>query len=472
MDLKLYNTLSRNVEKFIPIEEKKVKMYTCGPTVYNYAHIGNLRTYIFEDVLKRTLKYNGYEVDHVMNITDVGHLQSDGDTGEDKMEMGAKRENKSVLDIARFYEGEFLKDLKSLNIQVANHIPRATDHVKEMIELIEKLEKRGYTYIANNNVYFSIDKFEDYNKLANLSLEEMNAGNRVEVDIYKKNPLDFVLWFTNSKFENHILQWDSPWGVGFPGWHVECSAMAIKYLGEYMDIHCGGIDHIPVHHTNEIAQSEGALGHKWVNYWLHGEFLILDKGKMSKSSGSFITLNSLIENNVDPLVYRYYVLQSKYRKPLVFSYDRLKDASNSFEILKNKIKLINDNVDNEILINENIIKEYKNRFLKYINDDLNIANGFTLLHEVIRSENLNNKEKKIIIDDFDKVFGLKLNELSDDKEKLDKDFVNKINLLIKEREAARKNKDYKKSDEIRDYLLQNNIEIMDNKDNTTWKVRI
>ncbi|UEL47415.1 Cysteine--tRNA ligase [Terrisporobacter petrolearius] len=472
MDLKLYNTLSRNVEKFIPIEEKRVKMYTCGPTVYNYAHIGNLRTYIFEDVLKRTLKYNGYEVDHVMNITDVGHLQSDGDTGEDKMEMGAKRENKNVLDIARFYEGEFLKDLKSLNIQVANHIPRATDHVKEMIELIEKLEKRGYTYIANNNVYFSIDKFEDYNKLANLSLEEMNAGNRVEVDIYKKNPLDFVLWFTNSKFENHILQWDSPWGVGFPGWHVECSAMAIKYLGEYMDIHCGGIDHIPVHHTNEIAQSEGALGHKWVNYWLHGEFLILDKGKMSKSSGSFITLNSLIENNIDPLVYRYYVLQSKYRKPLVFSYDRLKDASNSFEILKNKIKLINDNVDNEILINENIIKEYKNRFLKYINDDLNIANGFTLLHEVIRSENLNNKEKKIIIDDFDKVFGLNLNELSDDKEKLDKDFVNKINLLIKEREAARKNKDYKKSDEIRDYLLQNNIEIMDNKDNTTWKVRI
>ncbi|MCC3863040.1 cysteine--tRNA ligase [Terrisporobacter petrolearius] len=472
MDLKLYNTLSRNVEKFIPIEEKRVKMYTCGPTVYNYAHIGNLRTYIFEDVLKRTLKYNGYEVNHVMNITDVGHLQSDGDTGEDKMEMGAKRENKSVLDIARFYEGEFLKDLKALNIQVANHIPRATDHVKEMIDLIEKLEKRGYTYIANNNVYFSIDKFEDYNKLANLSLEEMNAGNRVEVDIYKKNPLDFVLWFTNSKFENHILQWDSPWGVGFPGWHVECSAMAIKYLGEYMDIHCGGIDHIPVHHTNEIAQSEGALGHKWVNYWLHGEFLILDKGKMSKSSGSFITLKNLIENNVDPLVYRYYVLQSKYRKPLVFSYDRLEDASNSFEILKNKIKLINDNVDNEILINENIIKEYKNRFLKYVNDDLNIANGFTLLHEVIKSENLNNKEKKIIIDDFDKVFGLKLNELSDDKEKLDKDFVNKINLLIKEREAARKNKDYKKSDEIRDYLLQNNIEIMDNKDNTTWKVRI
>ncbi|MCC3868342.1 cysteine--tRNA ligase [Terrisporobacter mayombei] len=472
MDLKLYNTLSRNVEKFIPIEEKKVKMYTCGPTVYNYAHIGNLRTYIFEDVLKRTLKYNGYEVNHAMNITDVGHLQSDGDTGEDKMEMGAKRENKSVLDIARFYEGEFLKDLQFLNIQVANHIPRATDHVKEMIELIEKLEKRGYTYIANNNVYFSIDKFEDYNKLANLSLEEMNAGNRVEVDIYKKNPLDFVLWFTNSKYENHILQWDSPWGVGFPGWHVECSAMAIKYLGEYMDIHCGGIDHIPVHHTNEIAQSEGTLGHKWVNYWLHGEFLILDKGKMSKSSGSFITLNNLIENNVDPLVYRYYVLQSKYRKPLVFSYDRLKDASNSFEILKNKVRLINENINDEMLTNANIIEEYKNRFLKYINDDLNIANGFTLLHEVIKSEKLNNKDKKMIIDDFDKVFGLKLNEISDDKEKLNKDFVNKINLLIAEREAARKNKDYKKSDEIRDYLFENNIEIMDNKDETTWKLRI
>ncbi|MEA4825522.1 MAG: cysteine--tRNA ligase, partial [Clostridium sp.] len=296
MTVKIYNTLNKREEEFRELEPGKVKMYTCGPTVYNFAHIGNLRTYIFEDVLKKVLEYEGYEVTHMMNITDVGHLQSDEDTGEDKMQVGAKRENKNVLEVARFYENRFMSDLERLNIKIPSIIARATEHVEDMINLIKILEKKGYTYIANGNVYFSIDKFDDYYKLANLNMKELQAGSRIKVDEFKNNPFDFVLWFVNSKYDNHILQWESPWGVGFPGWHIECSAMAIKYLGENIDIHCGGVDHIPVHHTNEIAQSECALGHKWVNYWIHGEFLTVDNGKMSKSSGEFLTLEKLIED--------------------------------------------------------------------------------------------------------------------------------------------------------------------------------
>ncbi len=265
MALKIYNTMSKTEQEFKEIESGKVKMYTCGPTVYNFAHIGNLRTYLFEDVLKKVLEYEGYEVTHMMNITDVGHLQSDEDTGEDKMALGAKRENKDVFEMARFYEDSFMKDLERLNIKAPTIKARATEHIQDMIDLIKILEEKGYTYIANGNVYFSIDKFKDYYKLANLNLNELQAGSRIEVDSFKKNPFDFVLWFVNSKYDNHILQWDSPWGTGFPGWHIECSAMAIKELGENIDIHCGGVDHIPVHHTNEIAQSECALGHKWVN---------------------------------------------------------------------------------------------------------------------------------------------------------------------------------------------------------------
>lgn len=472
MPLKIYNTLKKGEEEFTPIEEGKVKMYTCGPTVYNYAHIGNLRTYIFEDVLKRTLKYNGYEVNHVMNITDVGHLQSDADTGEDKMELGAKRENKSIIDIARYYEDEFLKDLKKLNIIIANKIPRATEHVKEMIDLIKKLEERGYTYIANGNVYFSIDKFPEYNKLANLSMEDLIAGSRVDVDSFKRNPLDFVLWFVNSKYENHILQWESPWGVGFPGWHVECSAMAIKYLGEYMDIHCGGIDHIPVHHTNEIAQSEGALGHKWVNYWMHGEFLVLDRGKMSKSSGSFITLNTLIENNIDPLVYRYYVLQSKYRKPLLFSYERLEESKKSLSSLKQKINTVISEVEGLEIYKEDKINKYKEEFKSFINDDLNMANGFTVLHEVLKDYELNNLEKKALIEDFDEIFGLNLAEEIKNEVGLNEKEILRIEELIKEREEARKMKNFARSDEIRDLLLNEKIELLDTREGTKWKIKL
>lgn len=468
MKLNLYNTLTKQVEEFIPIEPMKVKMYTCGPTVYNFAHIGNLRTYIFEDTLKRVLQYNNYEVKHVMNITDVGHLQSDADDGEDKMELGAKRESKSVLEIARFYEDAFIKDLEKLNIILPNKIPRASEHIKSIINLIKTLEEKGYTYIANNNVYFSIDKFDDYAKLANLSIHELQAGNRVEVDEFKKNPLDFVLWLGNSKYENHILKWDSPWGVGFPGWHIECSAMAIEYLGEYLDIHCGGIDHVPVHHTNEIAQSEGALGHKWVNYWMHGEFLVVDNGKMSKSSGDFLTLNKLIENKFDPLVYRYYVLQSKYRKPLAFSYERLEEASKSFLSLKNKIQTILDNIDENSKINESMLKDYINKFKNQINDDLNISNGFTVLFDVIKDNNLNSLEKKALIDNFDLVFGLNL--VSSNNLNLSQEKINWIENLLKERTEYRKNKNWKKSDEIRDILLKENIEILDTKEGTKWNI--
>lgn len=466
MNLKFYNTLSNTEEEFISIDENKVKLYTCGPTVYNFAHIGNLRTYIFEDILKKVLEYNNYEVNHVMNITDVGHLQSDADDGEDKMKLGAIRENKDVLEIARFYEDAFVSDLEKLNIKLPNKMPRATEHVDSMIKTIKKLEENGYTYIANNNVYFSIDKFKDYYKLANLSMEELQAGSRIEVDKFKKNPLDFVLWFGNSKYEDHILKWDSPWGVGFPGWHIECSAMAMEYLGDSLDIHCGGIDHIPVHHTNEIAQSEGAIGHKWVNYWMHGEFLVVDNGKMSKSSGEFLTLNKLKKDGFDPVVYRYYVLQSKYRKPLAFSYDRLKDAAKALDSLRSKISNILNNIDSDLIVDTNKITLYKDKFKQHINNDLNISNGFTVLFDVIKDDDLNNLEKKVLIEDFDTVFSLNL--LVSDSETISDEKINYIEALIKQRNEHRKNKEWQKSDEIRDLLLEEGVKIEDSRDKTIW----
>ncbi|WP_315116407.1 cysteine--tRNA ligase [uncultured Clostridium sp.] len=469
MDFKIYNTLSRIKEELIPIEEGKVGLYTCGPTVYNFAHIGNLRTYIFEDVLKKSLTYLGYEVKHVMNITDVGHLESDGDSGEDKMALGASREKKTVWEIARFYEEAFLKDCQELNIEAPSVTSRATEHIEDMIQFIKILEEKGFTYIANGNVYFSIDKFEDYNKLANLTLEELEAGNRVEVDPYKKNPLDFVLWFTNSKFTNQIMQWESPWGKGFPGWHIECSAMSIKYLGDRIDIHCGGVDHIPVHHTNEIAQSESALGHKWVNYWMHGEFLVLNKGKMSKSSGDFLTLSRLVEEGYSPLDYRYFCLQSRYRKQLLFSFESLEEARKALKKLRNKVNNIVKNKLEDEKIDENKIYNYKEKFSFQISDDLNLPNAFTVLEEVIKETTLNNNEKAYLIEDFDRVFSLNLLSEEETKEILiDEKWVEG---LIEERNTARKNKDWARGDEIREILLSNNIEIIDSKEGTTWRVK-
>lgn len=468
MSFYLYNTMTRNKEEFIPANKNKVGMYTCGPTVYNYAHIGNLRTYIFEDALKKSLEYVGYKVKHVMNVTDVGHLQSDGDEGEDKMALGASREHKTVWEIAKFYEDAFFEDCKKLNVKKPTVVCRATEHIEDMIKFVQKLEERGYTYESNGNVYFEIDKFEDYTKLANLSIDELEAGSRIEIDPNKKNPLDFVLWFTNSKFSNQIMQWDSPWGRGFPGWHLECSTMSIKYLGENIDIHCGGIDHIPVHHTNEIAQSEAALGHKWVNYWVHGEFLVLDGGKMSKSSGDFLTVSKLEEEGFSPLDYRYFCLQSKYRKQLVFSFESLKDAQNGYKALKKKIGTILTNIDETYNMNKELISGYQEKFKTQISDDLNIANAFTVLNEVIKDGELNNKEKAFLIEDFDKVFSLNLMTIEKEAIEVDEKLINH---LIEERNIARKEKNYKRSDEIRAQLLEMNIEVLDSKEGTSWRVK-
>ena len=332
----LYNTLSREIEKFIPNEPGVVKMYTCGPTVYHFAHIGNLRTYIFEDILEKSLRYIGYKVDRVMNITDVGHLQSDGDTGEDKMLLGAKRENKTVYEIAEFYTDAFFNDTDRLNIRKPDVIKKASDQIEDYINIISELINKDYAYLSNGNVYFDISKAKDYYKLSGKREEELMVGVRddVTLDESKRNPFDFVLWFTKSKFENQAMLWDSPWGIGYPGWHIECSTIAKATLGEHLDIHCGGVDNIFPHHTNEIAQSEAYLGHKWCNYWVHGEHLTDATGKMSKSKGEFLTVSLLIEKGYNPIAYRFMCLQSHYRKQLQFSYESLDIATQSYNKLK------------------------------------------------------------------------------------------------------------------------------------------
>jgi cysteinyl-tRNA synthetase len=464
----IYNTMTRNKDEFVPYKEGKVGMYTCGPTVYNYAHIGNLRTYIFEDVLKKSLEYVNYKVKHVMNVTDVGHLQSDGDEGEDKMALGASREHKTVWEIAKFYEEAFFEDCAKLNIKRPTIVCRATDHIQDMIDFIKILEEKGYTYVSNGNVYFEIEKFENYTKLANINMDELEAGSRIEIDPNKKNPLDFVLWFTNSKFSNQIMQWESPWGKGFPGWHLECSAMSFKYIGEYLDIHCGGVDHIAIHHTNEIAQSEGVLGHKWVNYWMHGEFLVLDNGKMSKSTGDFLTVSRLEEEGYSPLDYRYFCLQSKYRKQLLFSFENLNDAKNGYKKLKERIAIVLTSVDKNDVINSENIATYKEKFVSFISDDLNIANAFTVLFDVLKDAQLNSKEKAILIEDFDKVFSLDLMTTQNGATDVDEELIN--NLII-ERAEARSSKNWARADEIRNEFIAMNIELLDTKEGTTWKVK-
>ncbi|MCB2294039.1 cysteine--tRNA ligase [Clostridium algoriphilum] len=468
MSFNVYNTMTRNKDEFVPYKEGKVGMYTCGPTVYNYAHIGNLRTYIFEDVLKKSLEYLNYKVKHVMNVTDVGHLQSDGDDGQDKMALGARREHKTVWEIAKFYEDAFFEDCKKLNIKRPTIVCKATEHIQDMIDLIKKLEEKGYTYESNGNVYFEIDKFEDYTKLAHLSIDELEAGSRIKIDPNKKNPLDFVLWFTNSKFSKQIMQWDSPWGKGFPGWHLECSAMSLKYIGEYLDIHCGGVDHIAIHHTNEVAQSEGVIGHKWVKYWMHGEFLVLDSGKMSKSSGNFLTVSTLEEEGFSPLDYRYFCLQSKYRKQLVFSFESLNDARNGYKKLKERIATVLTSINQNDVTNDEKIGEYKEKFSSYISDDLNIANAFTVLFNVLKDGELNNKEKSILIENFDKIFSLDLMTIEKETTNVDEDLINK---LIFERAEARVSKNFARADEIRNEFIAMNIELLDTKEGTTWKVK-
>lgn len=464
--MKLYNTLTKRVEKFVPNEEGKVKLYTCGPTVYNYAHIGNLRTYISEDILEKALIYVGYNVERCMNITDVGHLVSDADTGDDKMALAASREHKSVLEIAQFYKEKFFDDLKKLNIKMPQHISNATDNIDEYIKVITKLLEDGYAYIANGNVYFDTEKYPNYYELSGRNKEELLVGARddVEEDLEKKNPADFGLWFTNSKFDNQELKWDSPWGIGYPGWHIECSCISMKYLGEKLDIHCGAIDAIFPHHTNEIAQSECYLGHKWCNYWVHMEFLNDATGKMSKSKGEFLTLKLLEDKGFNPLEYRYFCLGSHYRKQLVFTYDALFLAQTAYNKLINKIKLINQD---DSLLDYEYINKYKESFKETLENDLNTAQVLTLLYDVIKDERINNNTKLEIIKDFDTVLSLNLIPI---KKELDEETKQYIEEMITKRKEAKINRDFDLADQIRNDLLEQGIAIKDTREGTTYEV--
>lgn len=467
--MKLYSTLTRKLEEFIPNEDGIVRMYTCGPTVYHYAHIGNLRTYIMEDILEKTFEYIGYKVDRVMNITDVGHLSSDSDTGEDKMLKGAKRENKSVLDIAKFYTEEFKKDCNKLNIRIPEKLIPATSCIDEYIKIITTLLDKGYAYIAGGNVYFDTSKLEDYYVLTNHKEDEMVVGVRegVENDSNKKNQADFVLWFTKSKFDDQELKWDSPWGYGYPGWHIECSGISIKYLGEYIDIHCGGIDNIFPHHTNEIAQSEGYLGHKWCNHWFHSEHLNDETGKMSKSKGEFLTVSLLEEKGFSPLVYRLFCLNSHYRKTLTFSYDILEQNKNVYEKLLRKCSSIKGDVSGELDLVT--FEKYSTLFREALENDLNTANAVTVLFDVLKDEEISNKTKLELIKSFDSVLSLGLLDATD-KKKIDLEKEQYILEMIEKRKEAKINRNFELADSIREQLLNEGIVLKDTREGTTYEV--
>ena len=461
--MKLYNTETRKIEEFIPWRENKVGMYTCGPTVYSYAHIGNLRTYIMEDVLEKTLRLLGYDVKRVMNITDVGNLSSDADTGEDKMVKSAKKENKSVLDIARFYTEAFFKDTDKLNIKKPDIVSPATENIDEYIKIISKLLNDGYAYSAGGNIYFDTSKLDNYYRLTNHVGEELISGVRdtVEEDENKKNKTDFVLWFTKSKFDDQELKWESPFGKGYPGWHIECTGISLKNIGEYLDIHCGGVDNIFPHHTNEIAQSEAFIGHKWCKYWVHGEHLNDSTGKMSKSKGKVLTVSAIEEEGYNPLSYRFMVLQSHYRKQLAFSYENLSGAENAYKKLKRQVLNLKDNEE----INNNTKEEYINKFKEYLSDDLNTANCLTLIYEVLKKD-ATDTTKKEIIKEFDKVLSLDLTK--DDKKEIDESYINE---MINKRNDAKKNKDFALADSIRSDLEKEGIILKDTREGTTYEVK-
>ena len=464
--MRIYNTLTKRVEEFVPHDESEVKMYTCGPTVYHYAHIGNLRTYIFEDILEKSLNFLGYKVKRVMNITDVGHLQSDADTGEDKMLMGAKREGKTVYEIADFYTKEFFSDTDKLNIKKPEIISKASDNIDEYIKIIDKLLQTGYAYKSGNNIYFDISKARDYYKLSGKNEEELIIGAREDVsaDEMKNNPFDFALWFTKSKFDNQEMKWDSPYGVGYPGWHIECSGICMRYLGEYLDIHCGGVDNIFPHHTNEIAQSEAYVGHKWCNYWVHGEHLNDKSGKMSKSKGEFLTVFLLESKGYNPLSYRFMCLQSHYRNQLVFSYDSLDTAQSAYEKLKSRVKSL---VQDKGVLNEELVNNYMTAFKEALANDLNTSNALTVLFDVLKDSELNNYSKLYLVGEFDKVLSL---DLIEEEKEIDSELLTKINKLIEERNIAKSNKDYALADKIRDELKSMNVVIKDTRDGTTFEI--
>ncbi len=463
--MKIYNTLSKTVETFTPNEEGIVRMYTCGPTVYHYAHIGNLRTYIFEDILEKGLEYLGYDVIRVMNITDVGHLTSDGDTGDDKMELASKRDHKTVYEIAEFYTNAFFLDCSKLNIRKPAIVEKASENIDTYIKMITKMLDDGYAYKSGGNIYFDISKANDYYKLSGKNPDELYVGVRdtVEEDKLKKNPGDFVLWFTTSKFENQDMKWDSPWGVGYPGWHIECSGISGKYLGEYLDIHCGGVDNIFPHHTNEIAQSEAYFGHKWCNYWVHGEHLNDQSGKMSKSKGEFLTISLLESKGYDPLSYRYFCLNSHYRNQLTFSFEALDSAQNAYKKLKSRIKQL-DRTPN---LSEKKLDFYQDNFKKAIENDLNTSSMITLVYDVLKDDELSDFTKLYLIDDFDKVLSLGLIE---DEEEVSSELDEMIKRRIEERNIAKNNKDYALADQIRDELLEKGVKLIDSREGTTYEL--
>ena len=467
----LYNSLSHKKELFQPNSQDVVKMYTCGPTVYHYAHIGNLRTYIMEDVLEKALRYEGYPVKRVMNITDVGHLSSDADTGEDKMLKGAKREHKTVMEVAQFYTDAFFSDCEKLNIRKPEVVQPATGCIDEFIKIVSGLLDKGFAYEAGGNVYFDTSKLEKYYVFNDHDEEDLAVGVRegVEEDTNKRNKNDFVLWFTKSKFEDQALKWDSPWGVGYPGWHIECSGISMKYLGEDLDIHCGGIDNAFPHHTNEIAQSESYLGHKWCNYWFHVHHLNTDTGKMSKSKGEFLTVSLLEEKGYDPMAYRFFCLQSHYRRNLVFSWDNLDNAAIAYEKLVSKIAGLKE--DGEV--EEAALAQLRQKFSAALNGDLNTSLAITAVYDVLKAK-CSDATKRKAIGEFDTVLSLNLLEAADkirrkQQEEASVSVDPEIDALVLARTEAKKARNYAEADRIRDELKARGIEIIDTPQGAKWR---
>ena len=467
--MKLYNSLSHTKEEFVPHEPGKVSMYTCGPTVYHFAHIGNLRSYIMEDVLEKFLRYDGYDVTRVMNITDVGHLASDADTGEDKMVKGAQREHKTVMEIAKFYTDAFFSDCKKLNIKYPDVVQPATGMIDDYIKVISSLLDKGYAYPAGGNIYFDTSKLKQYYVFNDHDEENLAVGVRdsVEEDQNKRNKADFVLWFTKSKFEDQALKWDSPWGVGYPGWHIECSCISMKYLGEYLDIHCGGIDNAFPHHTNEIAQSEAYLGHPWCRCWMHVHHLNTNTGKMSKSKGEFLTVSLLEEKGYDPLVYRLFCLQSHYRKGLVFSWENLDNARAAYDKLVSRVAALSGEGD----VDQAAVAAARAAFIEAVGNDLNTSLGVTAVYDALKAD-VSDATKRAIIADFDQVLGLDLLGRAaalKEKETAPVEGAEEIEALIAQRSQAKKEKNWAQADAIRDQLKAMGVEIKDTPNGVEWK---
>ncbi|MCQ2572163.1 MAG: cysteine--tRNA ligase [Alphaproteobacteria bacterium] len=452
--------MSKAIDKIEPVDDKEMKMYCCGPTVYNYAHIGNLRTYVFEDLLAKTIRLAGYKLKHVMNITDVGHLTSDADAGDDKMLLAAEREKMQVLELARKYEKVFFEHTAALGLNRPDIVARATEHIQEMIDFVKKLEEKGFAYFSNGNVYFDTSKFPAYGRLSGQDRTELKHGARVEQDSNKRNPSDFVLWFTTSKFENQVLQWDSPWGRGYPGWHIECSTMAMKYLGERLDIHCGGIDHIAVHHENEIAQSEAFLGHKWVNCWMHAAFLQMKDGKMSKSKGEFLTLDTLIDKGYKPEHYKYFCLTSHYKTSSNISFEALDAAKNSYESLISKVKELKQLASDNNAVDVEQENSCINKFNSFMFNDLKTPQALAVVWEALRNPAMPPKSKLNFIEHIDKIFSLSLEKIIKETE-TELVLPDEISRIIEQRQQARISKDWKTSDELRDVLLAKGYVIKD-----------